>query len=61
MTPLAPYITAFLRERLPVERSASQHTCDTTRTRSGYCSSLLPHILVRLRRNFTWSKSMHLW
>ena len=29
MTPLAPYITAFLRERLPVERSASQHTCDT--------------------------------
>ena len=29
MTPLAPHITAFLRERLPVERGASQHTCDT--------------------------------
>jgi site-specific recombinase XerD len=29
MTPLAPYITTFLRERLPVERSASPHTCDT--------------------------------
>jgi integrase/recombinase XerD len=29
MTPLAPYITAFLRERLPFDRSASQHTCDT--------------------------------
>lgn len=29
MTPLAPHITAFLRERLPVERGASVHTCDT--------------------------------
>ena len=28
MTPLAPHITAFLRERLPVERRASPHTCD---------------------------------
>ncbi len=29
MIPLAPHITAFLRERLPMERRASQHTCDT--------------------------------
>jgi len=29
MTPLAPYITVFLRERLPIDRRASQHTCDT--------------------------------
>ena len=29
MTPIAPYITAFLREHLPMERQASQHTCDT--------------------------------
>ena len=29
MTPLAPHITAFLRERLPVDRGASEHTCDT--------------------------------
>jgi hypothetical protein len=29
MTPLAPQITAFLRERLPHERRASVHTCDT--------------------------------
>jgi len=29
MTPLAPQITAFLRERLPHERRASIHTCDT--------------------------------
>lgn len=29
MTPIAPHITAFLRERLPVERRASAHTCDT--------------------------------
>jgi hypothetical protein len=26
MTPLAPHITAFLRERLPVDRRASEHT-----------------------------------
>jgi len=29
VTPLAPYITAFLRERLPIDRRASEHTCDT--------------------------------
>jgi site-specific recombinase XerD len=28
-TPIAPHITAFLRERLPLERRASQNTCDT--------------------------------
>ncbi len=27
MTPIAPHITAFLRERLPIERRASEHTC----------------------------------
>jgi site-specific recombinase XerD len=29
MTPLAPHITTFLRERLPRERRASIHTCET--------------------------------
>ena len=29
MTPLASHITAFLRVRLPLERGASVHTCDT--------------------------------
>ena len=29
MTPLAPHITVFLRERLPLERGASVHTCET--------------------------------
>ncbi len=29
MTPLAPLITAFLRERLPIDQRASVHTCDT--------------------------------
>jgi len=29
MTPLAPHITAFLRERLPMERAASEHTCNS--------------------------------
>jgi site-specific recombinase XerC len=29
MTPLAPHITTFLLQRLPVERGASPHTCDS--------------------------------
>ena len=29
MTPIAPHISAFLRERLPLERQASEHTCDS--------------------------------
>jgi integrase/recombinase XerD len=29
MTPLAPHITAFLRERLPLQRGASAHTCES--------------------------------
>lgn len=29
MTPIAPHITSFLRERLPVQRGASVHTCDS--------------------------------
>jgi site-specific recombinase XerD len=28
MTPIAPHITAFLRERLPLQQGASEHTCD---------------------------------
>ncbi len=28
MTAIAPHITAFLRERLPIQRGASVHTCD---------------------------------
>lgn len=29
MTPVAPYITSFLREHLPIERGYSLHTCDS--------------------------------
>jgi len=29
MTPIAPHISAFLRERLPQQRGASEHTCAT--------------------------------
>jgi integrase/recombinase XerD len=29
MTPIAPHMTAFLQERLPVERGASVNTCDS--------------------------------
>jgi len=29
MTAIAPHITAFLRERLPIQRGASVHTCDS--------------------------------
>jgi integrase/recombinase XerD len=28
MTPIAPHVTAWFRERLPIERGASPHTCD---------------------------------
>ena len=30
MTPIAPHITAFLQQRLPIERRASGNTCDST-------------------------------
>jgi len=29
MTPIAPHITAFLQERLPIERRASDNTCES--------------------------------
>jgi len=29
MTPIAPHMRAFLRERLPLQRGASDHTCDS--------------------------------
>ena len=29
MTPIAPHITAFLRQRLPIERHASDNICDS--------------------------------
>jgi integrase/recombinase XerD len=29
MTPIAPHITAFLQQRLPVERGASKNTCES--------------------------------
>ena len=29
MTPIAPHITVFLRERLPLQRGASPHTCES--------------------------------
>jgi len=46
MTPLAPHITAFLRERLPVERGASVHTCETYA--HGF-RLLLEHAATRLK------------
>src|SRR3990167_8429639 len=36
MTNLAHYLSMFLREYLPCERGASQHTCETY----AYCSQL---------------------
>ena len=29
MTPLAPHVTAFFQQRLPLERRASPHTSDS--------------------------------
>ena len=37
MTPIAPHMSAFLRERLPLQRGASEHTCDSY----GYAFQLL--------------------
>lgn len=39
MTDIAPHLTAYLRQRLPVERAASLHTCDTY----AYAFQLLLH------------------
>jgi len=43
MTPIAPHISVFLRERLPIQRAASEHTCnayaDTFRLLFNYASS----------------------
>jgi integrase/recombinase XerD len=39
MTHIAPHVTAWLRQRLPVARAASQHTCDTY----AYAFQLLLH------------------
>ena len=41
MTDIAPHMTAYLRQRLPVERSASQNTCDTY----AYAFQLLLHFV----------------
>ena len=38
MTPIAPLITSFMREHMPVVQGYSPHTCDTpTPTPSGWC------------------------
>ena len=29
MTPIAPLITSFLREHMPIEQGCSPHTCET--------------------------------
>jgi hypothetical protein len=29
MTPICPHVSAFLRERLPLQRGASAHTCES--------------------------------
>jgi integrase/recombinase XerD len=65
MTPLAPHLTAFLRERLPRERQASPHTCDSyayafqlllcfasTRLRTPPSSLMLEQLDVPLVLNF---------
>lgn len=51
MTAIAPHITAFLRERLPVQRGASQHTCQSY----AYAFQLLFHYASE-RSNMTPSE-----
>ncbi len=45
MSPLATHLSAFLRERLPRERDASQHTCDA------YADALRLWVVFAARRN----------
>ena len=45
MTDIAPHVTDWLRKRLPVERAASQHTCDTY----AYAFQLLLHFASQKR------------
>ncbi len=51
MTAIAPHITAFLRERLPVQRGASEHTCQSY----AYAFQLLFHYASE-RSNMTPSE-----
>lgn len=61
MTPIAPHLTAFFRERLPLQRGASPHTCES------YAYSfqlLLEFASDRLNvtlPSFTWNNSMRRW
>jgi integrase/recombinase XerD len=45
MTDIAPHMTAYLRQRLPVERAASLHTCDAY----AYAFQLLLHFASEKR------------
>ncbi|MCB1689810.1 MAG: site-specific integrase [Halioglobus sp.] len=45
MTDIVPHVTAWLRQRLPVERAASQHTCETY----AYAFQLLLHFASQKR------------
>jgi integrase/recombinase XerD len=45
MTDIAPHMTAYLHQRLPVERAASLHTCDTY----AYAFQLLLHFASEKR------------
>ena len=46
MTPIAPHITAFLKERLPLERAVSDNTCASY----AYAFKLLLHTRVAVSR-----------
>lgn len=60
MTPIAPHIATFLRERLPRQRGASEHTCEAY----AYAFKLLfEYASARFRcrpLSLAWSRSMRL-
>jgi len=61
MTPIAPLITAFLREHMPIERGYSPHTCETYAHAFRCCSYLPESIWVNALLSSVSSKLMPLW
>ena len=71
MTPIAPHITAFLRERLPLERGASDQTCESYAgagmlARATLAREALTEKLCQMRskgchRVFSLIKRSHAW
>ena len=56
MTPIAPHISAFLREHLPVHKGASIQTCETARDLRAWIAirgqAVVPELFLNARGSF---------